>query len=1025
MKQFTIIMTKLKCAFLLILIFNAFANVERAYATHAAGTDITYKCLGGLQYEITVTFYRDCEGIDEPVTAPVRVRSVLANYDQTFNAPKIAGTGQEITVPCVTANTTCNGGSVTGIRQFVYRTTITLPSARTDWTFSFAECCRNCSITTILDPCGTNNELYVEAKLNNVTAPCNSSPTFSNIPIAFVCIGQNFNYNHGVLDVDGDSLAYSLIAPKISASSNVTFIAPATATTPLSSSSPFTIDDIIGDINFTPNQIQIGVMAVFVREYRQGQLIGSTIRDMQVYTQVCSNALPTASGIDGTTNFSVTVCPDQQLCFDIFSDDINAGQIVTLTTNEGISGASYIVSGTPHPSLHFCWTPTFADVNLLPHTFTVTVQDDACPTNGVQTFSYSVFVPSPFFTVATTNVSCNGGSDGSATASPVFGDVYTYVWNTVPPQNGPAIANLLPGAYTVVATDINQCSVSATVDITEPDLLNLSFQSTPNNCSAICNGEIDLTVTGGTLPYGYSWSNGATIQDLTGICADTYTVVVTDFNNCTSTGSETLTENPVTTCSISGVKKVCDGNCVTWTASGGVSYLWSTGATVASISVCDANTYTVTVTGANGCSSSCSETLYVDPLPSCDISGHLIICDGETTQLCASGGISYLWNTNETTACITVSAGETYVVTVTDANGCSSSCSETVIQSPPIDVKCDVDNYTGYISVLASGGTPPLSYLWSNGQTASSFYTNIDGTYTVTVTDGNECTAKCSVTFEFPCKGRTQTQGGWGATPQGNNPAKYLQNNFAAVFTAPDYLTIGCNRKLRLTSSTAVKDFLPSGSTPAQLPLGTLVNPGGSYSNVLAGQLVALTLNIRFDLYDPNFSPASENLKDYIIASGVLAGLTVQQLWQEAMNKIGGCGSIYTLSQLNNAINKVNNNFNGSSTNKMFLYCPDKKREESELMDPVASDIISNAYPNPFALTTTIEFELTGDKAENAVVEIYEMSGRKMATLMNEVIQPNTQMNILVDGSKWEKGVYMYLIKCGNKTVNGKLFLMD
>ena len=297
----------------LLLVMLLTFNSYRAHATHAAGADFTYKCLGGLQYELTITFYRDCGGVAEPATIDVNYKSASGGYNLTATASKIAVTGQEITQPCISAVTSCGGGATVGIREFIYRTTVTLPAAKTDWVFSYSVCCRNCAITTINSPCASSSNLYVEATLNNVITPCNNSPIFSNIPIAFTCIGQNFNYNHGVLDPDGDSLVYSLITPRTAAATNVSYIAPHNTANPIITSSGFNVDPVTGDMDFTPTQTEIGILTVLVKEYRNGTLIGSVIRDLQVYTQVCPNNLPTASGIDGTNNFSINACPNQQI----------------------------------------------------------------------------------------------------------------------------------------------------------------------------------------------------------------------------------------------------------------------------------------------------------------------------------------------------------------------------------------------------------------------------------------------------------------------------------------------------------------------------------------------------------------------------------------------------------------------------------------------------------------------------------------------------------------------------------------
>jgi len=172
------------------------------------------------------------------------------------------------------------------------------------------------------------------------------------------------------------------------------------------------------------------------------------------------------------------------------------------------------------------------------------------------------------------------------------------------------------------------------------------------------------------------------------------------------------------------------------------------------------------------------------------------------------------------------------------------------------------------------------------------------------------------------CKGfRSQTQGGWGADPHGNNPGVYLQNNFTGAF--PSGLTIGCStgNKLVLTSSSAVNAFLPSGTTPSLLPAGTLTNPGGSYSNVLAGQLVTAVLNVGFDLYDPNFSTNTVHTGDLVITSGIFSGWTINQLIAEANNTIGSCSNTYSASDLNEALSSFNENYDNGTVDHGYTNC--------------------------------------------------------------------------------------------------------
>lgn len=750
-----------KFSFLLVSILLLAGLQNQVFATHAAGSDIKYRCLGGNQYEVEVTFFRDCGGVAEPSNITIRYKSVNGNHNLTKTANKVAGSsnGLEITVPCATSSSSCNSGPTTGIRKWIYRTTITLPSAQTDWVFSYSVCCRNCSITTISNPCASNSTLYVEALLNNLNAPCNSSPTFSNIPIAFVCIGQNFNYNHGVIDPDGDSLSYSLIAPKTTSTSNVSFIPPASVSSPMATSTPFTINSTTGDINFTPSQIQIGVMAILVQEYRNGQLIGSVIRDMQVYTQTCSNTIPTVSGINGTSNYSINACAGQTTCFTVNSLDVDASQTVTMTTNNGIPSASYTITGGARPTLTFCWTPTNADINLLPKTFTVTVRDDACPTNGIQTFSFNIYVPSPILSISGTNIGCNGDSTGTATATPANPGTYTYAWSNG--DSTASISGLKAGTYSVIVTDPSSgCSATQSITLTEPGSMTLTTSATSNSCIGVSNGSISVGVGGGTAPYTYNWSNGAFSQNLTNAAAGTYTVTVTDSKGCSRTGSNTISPIYSVALNSSTTSVSCfggnNGSAIA-TPSGGVSpyvYNWSNGANTATASNLTAGTYTVTVTDANGCTAATSATV---SQPSAALSTSStktdVNCFGQATggiNITASGGTtpySYLWNNGGTTASISNIADGSYTVTVTDAMGCTSSRSVTVNQplaalnvtNTLTHINC-YNQSTGSITTNATGGTSPYTYLWSTGSTSANINSLPAGTYTLTVTDSKGCT---------------------------------------------------------------------------------------------------------------------------------------------------------------------------------------------------------------------------------------------------------------------------------------------
>ena len=166
---------------------------------------------------------------------------------------------------------------------------------------------------------------------------------------------------------------------------------------------------------------------------------------------------------------------------------------------------------------------------------------------------------------------------------------------------------------------------------------------------------------------------------------------------------------------------------------------------------------------------------------------------------------------------------------------------------------------------------------------------------------------------------RSQTMGGWGADPSGNNPGVFLENNFDTAF--PNGITIGCNNTLTFTSAAAIRDFLPSGSSPSPLPEGNMTNPGDGYSNVFAGQVLALSISAGFDEAIEDFGDAPITILELEVLDGELAGVTVGELLEEANNVLGGCESQYSISQLNLALSSINENFVDGTESNGYLDC--------------------------------------------------------------------------------------------------------
>ena len=168
---------------------------------------------------------------------------------------------------------------------------------------------------------------------------------------------------------------------------------------------------------------------------------------------------------------------------------------------------------------------------------------------------------------------------------------------------------------------------------------------------------------------------------------------------------------------------------------------------------------------------------------------------------------------------------------------------------------------------------------------------------------------------------RTQTQGGWGAVPSGNNPGTYLHANFDGAY--PSGVTIGCaaGNTITLTSAQAVTDFLPQGGGPLVLS-DSYVNPTDPLISTLAGNLLAVQLALDFDAYDPNFGASSGYLGDLVINQGDFQGWTVSELVALANDALGGCNTTYSLSEINDALSAISNNFVDGTSNQGFLDCP-------------------------------------------------------------------------------------------------------
>jgi hypothetical protein len=378
----------------------------------------------------------------------------------------------------------------------------------------------------------------------------------------------------------------------------------------------------------------------------------------------------------------------------------------------------------------------------------------------------------PAFNASIDDVDCFGDASGSISLTMTAGTApFTFNWSNG--GTGFVLNNLPAGNYTVNVSDSNGCSLQeGPFTVNEPTPLSLSFSVDSVSCNGFQDGSIAALVSGGTTPYTFAWSNAATSSSVSGLAAGAYSVTITDNNGCETTGTVNLDDPEVFAVSIQETTSIaCFGDTggalsVTPTGNNTISNLtWSTGATSTAISNLPAATYTVTATNPNGCTANASYAL-TEPTP-ITIDSSMIAnasCNGgEDGALFISasggtGGLTYVWNTGDSTQAI-INLGEaTYTVSITDANACSLVDSLAItapfnVVDVVVDSLQDVSCFNaqdGFISASSTGGTAPFTYAWSTGDNSPSIGSLDSGNYAVTITDDVGCSDTLVIPIASP-----------------------------------------------------------------------------------------------------------------------------------------------------------------------------------------------------------------------------------------------------------------------------------
>jgi gliding motility-associated-like protein len=409
------------------------------------------------------------------------------------------------------------------------------------------------------------------------------------------------------------------------------------------------------------------------------------------------------------------------------------------------------------------------ETGLCPGSYTCAITD----ANGC-TGNTSVTITQPSIVLATsagTNVSCYGGSNGTAFVNPSGGTgAYTFSWA---PSGGNAATatNLAAGTYTCTVADANGCTTTTSLTITEPPAFTASAVGTDISCFGGTNGSATVSTNGGSGGNVYSWSpSGGSLATENNLAAGTYTCTVTDVAGCIATSSITLTEPPALVLAPSALPATCFSACdgqLDVVTNGGVqpyNFSWNTGCTTPACTNICAGSYSITVTDANGCTATNSVTVTEPTAIAQNLSSTPANCnasDGTASTVVNGGTGPYNFNWqpgNGTTSLYSnIPAGQ-YTVTVTDANGCISVDSVVVgnaiglniLSSPVTNVSC-FSACDGSLTATGNGATPPYSYAWSpSGGNASTASNLCPGSYTCTVTDANGCWNTASFTVTEP-----------------------------------------------------------------------------------------------------------------------------------------------------------------------------------------------------------------------------------------------------------------------------------
>ena len=688
-------------------------------------------------------------------------------------------------------------------------------------------------------------------------------------------------------------------------------------------------------------------------------------------------------------------------------------------------------------------TSVYEFTGLLAGTHTVTVQDaNLCS----KTMTIDVGEPAVVtLSLTKTDALCNGSANGKVQA--------TFGGGTSPYQvkidaggfstqtSVYEFTGLLAGTHTVTIQDANLCSKTMTIDVGEPAVVTLSLTKTDALCNGSANGKVQATFGGGTSPYQVKidaggFSTQTSVYEFTGLLAGTHTVTVQDANLCSKTMTIVVGEPAVVTLSLTKTDALCNGSAngkVQATFGGGTSPYqvkidaggFSTQTSVYEFTGLLAGTHTVTVQDANLCSKTMTIDVGEPAVVTLSLTKTDALCNGSANgkvQATFGGGTSPYqvkidaggFSTQTSVYEFTGLLAGTHTVTVQDANLCSKTM--TIVVGEPAVVTCyitptaaDCGMTNGTAMVTAVGGTPGYSYEWIGQGTYSATTQSIDnlvaGTYTVTVTDANGCQSTCAVEVaQTPCYWNCDTAYGKAAA----NSYCFLNDGFNN-WGWTNYIGTATSTTFGLYAGAA-----GCNATPDKLVGSVLVTYVGG------------TVTVSYNITNPDYY-----MTEVHIYLGTDQYPQVKQ-GKKTVSSVSPGQYTWNAGSLD-YVTTYTKSFTGQTGNLWVIaHAVTCKQAPAPIVDQAIVDQTKVAqitdgfdasalkvYPNPF--TDKVYFEFVSGKDTHAVLEITNILGQKIKTLIDGPVKAGVMNRVEYQPENMVSGILIYRLILDGNVQNGRV----